>query len=46
VGTAVSGAWGNGRLITSAVGSMIVTDDGRVAVGAVPEPVLTEALSR
>jgi outer membrane lipoprotein-sorting protein len=46
VGTPVSGSWGSGRLITSAVGSAIVTDDGRVAAGAVPEQVLTEALSR
>ncbi len=46
VGTPVSGPWGSGRLITSAVGSAILTDDGRVAAGAVPEPVLTEALSR
>jgi outer membrane lipoprotein-sorting protein len=46
VGTPVSGAWGTGRLITSAVGTMIVTADGRVAVGAVPEQVLVEALSR
>jgi outer membrane lipoprotein-sorting protein len=46
VGTPVSGSWGRGRLITSAVGSAILTDDGRVAAGAVPEPVLTEALAR
>ncbi|MDN5857241.1 MAG: outer membrane lipoprotein carrier protein LolA [Pseudonocardia sp.] len=46
LGTPVSGSWGTGRLITSAVGSIIVTDDGRVAAGAVPEPVLTEALAR
>jgi outer membrane lipoprotein-sorting protein len=46
VGTPVTGAWGSGRLITSAVGSAILTDDGRVAAGAVPEQVLTEALSR
>jgi outer membrane lipoprotein-sorting protein len=46
VGTPVSGAWGSGRLITAAVGSAILTDDGRVAAGAVPEQVLTEALSR
>jgi outer membrane lipoprotein-sorting protein len=46
VGTPVTGAWGSGRLVTSAVGSVIVTNDGRVAVGAVPEQVLTEALSR
>jgi hypothetical protein len=46
VGTPVSGSWGSGRLITSAVGSAIVTDDGRIAAGAVPEQVLTEALAK
>ena len=46
IGTPVTGSWGSGRLITTAVGSAIVTDDGRVAAGAVPEQVLTEALSR
>jgi outer membrane lipoprotein-sorting protein len=46
LGTPVSGSWGSGTLITTAVGSAIVTDDGRVAAGAVPEQVLTEALSR
>lgn len=46
IGTPVSGAWGSGRLITTAVGSAIITDDGRVAAGAVPEQVLTDALTR
>ena len=46
VGTPVSGPWGTGRLVTASVGSAILTDDGRVAAGAVPEPVLTEALAR
>ncbi|MFR9801736.1 LolA family protein [Pseudonocardia sp. RS010] len=46
LGTPVSGSWGSGRLVTTAVASAIVTDDGRVAAGAVPEQVLTEALSR
>jgi outer membrane lipoprotein-sorting protein len=46
LGSPVSGPWGSGRLITTAVASAIVTDDGRVAAGAVPEQVLTEALSR
>jgi outer membrane lipoprotein-sorting protein len=46
LGTPVSGPWGNGRLITTAVASAIITDDGRVAAGAVPEQVLTEALAR
>jgi outer membrane lipoprotein-sorting protein len=46
VGKPVSGPWGNGRLITSTVATAIVADDGRVAAGAVPEQVLTEALGR
>jgi outer membrane lipoprotein-sorting protein len=46
IGSPVTGTWGSGRLVTSAVGSAILTDDGRVAVGAVPEQVLTEALSK
>jgi outer membrane lipoprotein-sorting protein len=46
LGTPVSGSWGSGRLITTAVASAIVTDDGRVAGGAVPEQVLTEALAK
>jgi outer membrane lipoprotein-sorting protein len=44
LGTPVTGAFGSGRAITTAVGTAIVTDDGRVAVGAVPEPVVAEAL--
>jgi len=46
LGTPVSGPWGSGRLITTAVASAILTDDGRVAAGAVPEQVLTEALAK
>ncbi len=45
-GTPVSGPWGSGTLISTAVASAIITDDGRVAAGAVPEQVLTEALTR
>ncbi|GAA3221331.1 sigma-E factor regulatory protein RseB domain-containing protein [Pseudonocardia petroleophila] len=45
-GTPVSGPWGSGTLISTAVATAILTDDGRVAAGAVPEQVLTEALSR
>ncbi|MGH3616002.1 MAG: LolA family protein [Pseudonocardia sp.] len=45
-GTPVSGPWGNGRLISTNVAGAIITDDGRVAAGAVPEQVLTEALAR
>jgi outer membrane lipoprotein-sorting protein len=46
LGRPIDGPWGSGRLITSAVASVIVTDDGRIAAGAVPEQVLTEALVR
>ena len=46
IGTPVSGQWGSGRLISTAVLSVIITDDGRVAAGAVPQQVLIEALSR
>ncbi|MCY7340364.1 MAG: outer membrane lipoprotein carrier protein LolA [Pseudonocardia sp.] len=46
LGTPVSGAWGSGTLISTAVANAIITDDGRVAAGAVPEQVLTEALAR
>jgi len=45
-GTPVSGQWGSGRLISTAVVSVIITEDGRVAAGAVPQQVLVEALSR
>ncbi|WP_300010286.1 outer membrane lipoprotein carrier protein LolA [Pseudonocardia sp.] len=46
LGAPVSGPWGSGTLISTAVANAIVTDDGRVAAGAVPEQVLTEALTR
>ena len=42
----MSGPWGSGRVITTAVATVIVTDDGRIAAGAVPQQVLTEALAR
>jgi outer membrane lipoprotein-sorting protein len=46
IGTPVSGPWGSGTLITTAVASAIVTSDGTIAAGAVPQQVLAEALSR
>ena len=46
LGTPTSGSWGNGRLVKTAVATAIITDDGRVAMGAVPEQVLSETLSR
>ena len=42
----VSGAWGSGHLVTTKVGSAVLTDDGRFAAGAVPEQVLYEALGQ
>ncbi|NIH87287.1 LolA family protein [Amycolatopsis granulosa] len=44
LGKPVSGAFGTGYVITTKVATALVTDDGRFAVGAVPEQVLTEAL--
>jgi outer membrane lipoprotein-sorting protein len=41
----VSGSWGTGHLITTKVGTAILTDDGRFAAGAVPEQVLSDALA-
>jgi len=46
LGTPTSGSWGSGRLIKTAVATAIVTDDGRLAAGAVPEQVLSETLSK
>ncbi|MFC6094821.1 LolA family protein [Saccharothrix lopnurensis] len=46
LGKQVSGPWGSGTLITARVGGVLIADDGRVAVGAVPEQVLTEAIGQ
>lgn len=40
----VSGAWGQGRLLDSALVSVVLTDDGRVAAGAVTPEALYAAL--
>ncbi|SDB81062.1 hypothetical protein GA0111570_103203 [Raineyella antarctica] len=40
----VSGDWGSGRLLTGTLFSAVLTDDGRVAVGAVPADRLYAAL--
>jgi outer membrane lipoprotein-sorting protein len=45
IGTEVSGPFGTGYAITTKVGTALVTTDGRVAVGAVPQQVLAEALA-
>lgn len=46
IGKKVSGPWGNGWLIGTNVGNALITDDQRMAVGAVPQQVLTEALEQ
>ncbi|SNR74150.1 Outer membrane lipoprotein-sorting protein [Haloechinothrix alba] len=43
-GERVSGDFGSGYVITTRAGTALVTDDGRFAVGAVPQQVVTEAL--
>ena len=42
----VSGSWGSGHLLRSALFSAVLTDDGRVAIGAVPPQMLYAALAR
>lgn len=42
----VSGSWGSGRLLTSALLSALLTDDGRLLVGAVPPELLYAAAGR
>lgn len=46
VGRPVSGPWGNGWVVQTATGTLLVTADRRIAAGAVPQQVLTEALAR
>ncbi|MFC0433562.1 outer membrane lipoprotein carrier protein LolA [Kutzneria buriramensis] len=45
LGKRVSGPWGSGYEISTAVGTALVLDDGRIAVGAVPEQALITALA-
>ncbi|MET8151585.1 outer membrane lipoprotein carrier protein LolA [Actinoplanes sp. NPDC049668] len=42
----VSGAWGSGHLLSSALFSALVTDDGRILVGAVAPEKLYEAAGK
>jgi hypothetical protein len=42
----VSGSWGSGRLFRGSLFSAVLTDDGRVAVGAVAPSMLYAALAR
>jgi hypothetical protein len=41
--TPVSGSWGSGRVLRTKLFSALLTDDGRVFVGAVTPDVLTQA---
>ncbi|HEY3610157.1 MAG TPA: outer membrane lipoprotein carrier protein LolA [Pseudonocardiaceae bacterium] len=43
-GKPVSGTWGSGWLVSTNVGNAIITSDGRVAAGFVPQQLLTNAL--
>ncbi|MFI9387847.1 outer membrane lipoprotein carrier protein LolA [Kutzneria sp. NPDC052558] len=45
LGKRVTGPWGSGYEISTAVGTALILDDGRIAVGAVPEQALTDALA-
>jgi outer membrane lipoprotein-sorting protein len=42
----VSGGWGSGHVLTGTLFTAVLTDDGRVAVGAVPTAVVTSALAQ
>jgi len=46
IGRPTTGPWGHGWVMQTAVGTVLVTSDGRVAAGAVPQQVLDEALTR
>lgn len=43
-GKRISGPWGDGWVISTRAGSALLTSDGRVAAGAVPRQVLTQAM--
>ena len=44
IGAPVSGEFGSGTHVQIAVGGVIITEDGRIAAGAVPQQVLVDAL--
>jgi hypothetical protein len=44
--TEVHGDFGTGWVVSAKVGTALITEDGRVAIGAVPQQVLTEALAK
>lgn len=44
-GKEVHGDFGTGYVISTSVGTALITEDGKVAIGAVPEQVVTEAIA-
>ena len=46
LGKQISGPWGSGTLLSTKIGNVLLADDGRIALGAVPEQVLTEAIGQ
>jgi hypothetical protein len=42
----VSGSWGSGQLFTTKVATILISDDGRVVAGAVPEQVLFDTIGQ
>lgn len=46
VGKKIHGPWGEGWVVNTQAGSAMLTADGRVAVGAVPEKELTSAIEQ
>jgi outer membrane lipoprotein-sorting protein len=46
IGKEVHGDFGTGWVISSKVGTALIAEDGRVALGAVPQQVLIEALAK
>ncbi|MFC8799186.1 outer membrane lipoprotein carrier protein LolA [Promicromonospora sp. NPDC057138] len=46
IGQPVSGEFGSGTYVRIAVGGAVLTEDGRIAAGAVPQQVLVDALDQ
>ena len=42
----VSGAWGSGRVLQSRLGTVLLTDDGRLIFGAVGPDLIYQAAAR
>jgi outer membrane lipoprotein-sorting protein len=46
LGKEIHGDFGKGWVISTKVGTALITENGKVAIGAVPEQVLTQAISK